>query len=106
MSNNVQQTLGVRNFMNKYLENENIFSELPEFLFIQPVARKVKEKKCTCGLNPEIARTTLAFNDLVENLDISVAQKVASVFGIQEESICFGLQQQDGSFHVKCYKVK
>jgi hypothetical protein len=95
------QTLGVRDFISKYVTDQTLFDQIPEFSFIKPVAQKTKEKNCTCGLGPEIARTTLTFNDFVAELTPEIIEKVRQVFGITQ--VCFGLQQQDGAFHVKCY---
>jgi hypothetical protein len=99
------QTIGVRDFMNKFLSDENVFNVIPEFTFIKPVAQRLKAQKCTCGLNQEIARATLTFNDFVEHLEQDVVNRVATVFGANGQ-VCFGLQRADQSFEVKCYSTQ
>jgi hypothetical protein len=94
-------TLGVRDFVNKYVTDQNIFSFLPEFSFIKPVAAKVKEKGCTCGLNQEIQRVTAIYNDFVDSVDVDLAQKVAVTFNL--DKVCFGIQDAQGNYSVKCF---
>lgn len=91
--------ISVRDFMSKYIEDEKFFDYLPEFSFIKPVSQKAKEKNCTCGLGPEIARVTEMYNDFVESISPELQIKVKAVFGT--EKLCFAIQKAD-DYSVKC----
>lgn len=94
------QPLTVRNFIDKYLSDENLFDFIPEFSFIKSVASKVKLQNCFCGLGEELNRTTLVFNDFVDNLSEETVSKIRVLFG--NEKVCFSIQNQS-SWSVRCY---
>lgn len=94
------QSITVRDFIGKYQQDENVFKDIPEFSFIKPVAAKVKQQNCFCGLGEQMNRATLTFNDIVNDLSEETINKIRVLF--QTETVCFGIQVQ-GGFSTRCY---
>lgn len=93
-------TIGVREFVAKYIADENVFIFLPEFSFIEAVAKKWKAQNCGCGLGKEILETTFKFNEIANNAANELANKVALIFGAT--NICFSIQDRN-SHNTKCF---
>ena len=98
----ITKTIAVKDFLEKYLSNENLFNDFPEFGFLKPICTKAKANKCTCGMGQEIARATAVFNDFVLELNQLTVEKLKKTFEING-TLCFGLQQANGDFGIKCY---
>jgi len=92
--------LSVRDFVKKYQEDDTFFDQIPEFSFIKPVAQKVKAQNCFCGLGEEMNRTTMTYNDVVQEVEAPVLSKLKALFG--HDKICFAIQTQEG-FSVRSY---
>lgn len=100
MSENIQ-TIVVPYLISRYNENPEMFSSLPEFSFIVPLAKESKEKGCTCGMGSRIQEATTAFNVIVQSLNEEQVIRIKGVLGVSDQ-ICFGIQAAD-SFSVRCY---
>lgn len=94
------QPLSVRDFISKYIADESIFTSLPEFSFIRPIAMKVKSQNCFCGLGNELKRAILIYNDVVSELPPEVVMKAKNYFN--QDKVCFVIQTED-KWSTKCY---
>lgn len=98
----ITRTIAVKDFLTGYNADQEIFTKLPEFSFLRPIAQKAHKNNCTCGMGQEIARATAVFNDFVLGLSPETVATLKQVFNIQSE-LCFGLVTSSGDFNIKCY---
>lgn len=93
-------TITFNTLLQKWNENPNFFNGLPEYCFVVPLAEKIKEKNCTCGMGQELAAARAAFNLISTSLSEEAVSRMKALFNV--EKLCFGLESQDG-FDVRCY---
>ncbi len=93
--------LSIKDFFNLYADNENLFNAMPEFNFMLGLAKKIKEQKCGCGLNTEIAQAERKFNEIVQCFNEETVDRISNL--LKREKLCFGIQSA-GNFEIKCYE--
>jgi hypothetical protein len=94
------QPLTIREFVYKFVEDENVFTILPIFSFLKPLSEKWKAQNCACGLGPDIHQAIQIYNEVVTNLHPDIVEAVRLYFGLTQ--VCFAIQTPD-SHEIKCY---
>ena len=100
MASNSLPTIRLNTLINKWNENPNFLNALPEFNFVVPLAQKIKEKNCTCGLGSEMAAAQNAFNLISASLSDEAVGRMKVLF--ETEKLCFAIESQN-DFNVQCY---
>lgn len=90
--NNIQ-VIDVKKLVEMWRKDENIFLAIPEFQFIIPLASKVKEKNCYCGLSKELQDITYHYNSIIRNLEENTISRIKSVFGFTKLSFAIQTSQ-------------
>jgi hypothetical protein len=94
------KALTVRDFIGLYNIDQTLFQVLPEFNFIESLAVRAKQNGCMCGLNDDLNKAILTYNDFINSLTPDVLERVKQKFGLGQA--CFVIQTAD-SYAVRCY---
>jgi len=96
----IHPTITINNLVNYLNHQPDLYRNIPEFHFAIPLADKVKQRGCHCGLGGDFAATTTQFSTMAQNISPESIEIIKKQLNI--DKICFGVQTKH-NYELKCY---